>query len=240
MAADEPSSREIWKYFKEFLQRAKPGIAFETGEGAVFLSRSSADWATAIKKVLESDSDGVLMRIRGGEFIDFVKRAGEADLFGKKQEFLVVMGSLSELIGLGVEMPEGIWWSSPYWFQASRSPVNLRFAENYEKKYGAPPSWPAQFAYGAVKAYAEAVKKAVEPGQESVIASLEGLVLNLPVGRVTIRPEDHQAIMHAMAGRTSRISVTERKRSFRALGNMRLFRVKEIVESDGQSDCRMQ
>jgi branched-chain amino acid transport system substrate-binding protein len=68
---------------------------------------------------------------------------------------------------------------------------------------------------------------------------LEGLDLELPVGRLVIRAEDHQAVTHSMGGKTARIGVTERKWRFRSLAAMMLFRVKEISDPALERGCNM-
>jgi branched-chain amino acid transport system substrate-binding protein len=239
VASDNAASRELWMQFKNDLLDIQPSVSFVEGKGLEFVNSLSAHWKNSVQAVKKSGAEGVFVYLYGGDFIDFVKEGNKVGLFDGTREFVAVMGSLAELLGLGRSMPKGIWWSSPYWFQASRSPANRRFVEGYETSYGVPPSWQAHFGYGGVKAYVAAVKKAGTTNPQAVVKALEGMTLNLPVGKVTIRAKDHQAIMHAMAGRTGRISVTQRKRSFRGLSSMILFRTKEFVTPEGDVDCRM-
>ncbi len=237
--SDHSAGRELWNQFRTQMGAIKPDASFVEGSGLEFVSAESTDWVAAVLAVKKSGAQGVLVYLYGGDFIDFVKQGNELGLFDGKREFVAVMGSLAELLGLGRSMPEGIWWSTPYWFQASRNPINMKFVQTYEAQYGVPPSWQAHFSYGGVKAFAEAVRKTGTSEPTAVVAALEGMTIELPVGKVTIRPQDHQAIMHAMAGRTARMSVTQRKRSFRGLSSMILFRTKEFVEPETEIRCRL-
>jgi len=239
IASDHTAGRELWTNFRTQLREMRPDASFVEGSGLEFVKSESADWESSIHAVKKSGAQGVFIYLYGGDFIDFVKKGNSLGLFDGNREFVAVMGSLAELLGLGGSMPEGIWWSTPYWFQASRSPINTKFVETYEAQYGVPPSWQAHFSYGGVKAFSEAVRKAGTSEASAVVAALEGMTIDLPVGKVVIRPQDHQAIMHAMAGQTARMSVTQRKRSFRGLSSMILLRTKEFVEPEADIQCRL-
>jgi ABC-type branched-subunit amino acid transport system substrate-binding protein len=52
--------------------------------------------------------------------------------------------------------------------------------------------WPV-LAYNGVKFYEAAVKKAGSTDADKVIAALEGMTINTPVGPLTIDPKTHQA-----------------------------------------------
>ncbi|MFH1117473.1 MAG: ABC transporter substrate-binding protein [Pseudomonadota bacterium] len=240
VASDHAAGRELWTQFKAQLREMRPDASFVEGPGLEFVKSESADWEASIQAVKKSGAQGVFVYLYGGEFIDFVKKGNGLGLFDGNREFVAVMGSLAELLGLGNSMPQGIWWSTPYWFQASRNPINTSFVETYESRYGVPPSWQAHFSYGGVKAFSEAVRKSGTSEASAVVAALEGMTIELPVGKVVLRPQDHQAIMHAMAGQTARMSVTQRKRSFRGLSSMILFRTKEFVEPESEIRCRFQ
>lgn len=58
----------------------------------------------------------------------------------------------------------------------------------------ASPRSAARKRYSAVYAYAAAIRRARSVATKPVIAALEGLTFDTAKGRVTLRPEDHQAI----------------------------------------------
>lgn len=237
--AEHSASHEIWQLARRYLQEIKPDVSFVSPRNVVIVPDSTEDWGPHIARIVASGADGIFIYLPSGNFIDFVRQGNQAGFFTPDRKVVAMMGALSELLALGAGMPAGVWWSSPYWFQTSRSPANREFIEAYETNYGAPPSWQAHFGYAGLIAYAEAAKKAGSTDPEAVVRALEGLHLELPLGSVTIRPEDHQAIMHQMAARTARMSVTKRKRSFRGMGLILLFRSKEITESVEESGCSM-
>ncbi len=238
--SDRTAGRELWDQFRTRLGEIKPDALFVDESGLVSIKDRSVDWESDIEAIKASGAQGVFVYLYGGDLIDFVKKGVSHGLFDGNREFVAVMGSLAELLGLGRSMPEGIWWSTPYWFQASRSSINTKFVQSYERRYSVPPSWQAHFSYGGVKAFSEAVRSAGTSEPSAVVTALEGMTIELPVGKVTIRRQDHQAIMHATAGRTARMGVTKGRRSFRGLSSMILLRTKEFQEPESKIRCRLE
>lgn len=240
VGSDRAGSTEMWDLVARLLTEVKPEASLNTAEAVVAAPEVTEDWTPFLERIDAMGADGIFVYLPSGSFIDFVKAANRIGFFEKKRQMVAMMGGLSELLSLGTSMPPGVWWASPYWYQASRSPVNRRFVQAYESAFAVPPSWQAQFGYAAVIAFAEAVRKSGSVEPENVVRSLKGLKLELPVGPVHIRAEDHQAIMHLMAGKTARMSVTTRKKSFRGMGTMIMYRSKEISAPIEESACQMQ
>ncbi len=239
IATDDVGNRELWALFKKYTSQLNKGTSFAADASASFIGGESPDLDAVAKSVIRSKVEGMLISLPGGLFVDFIRKGDACGLFDGKREVVVVNGSLAQLLALGLEMPEGIWWSTPYWYQASWSPANRSFAQKYEAVFGAPPSWEAQSAYAAVKIYAAALQKAGSSDKKAVVTALEGLVADMPVGNILIRAADHQSVCPTMAGKTARIGVTNRKYRFRSLATMMLFRVKEISDPDVEKGCNM-
>ncbi|MEW6348613.1 MAG: ABC transporter substrate-binding protein [Thermodesulfobacteriota bacterium] len=236
---DNEGSRSFWKDFTRDFGKLKTGGSFAQDSQLVLVTKDPHDWPEIVKKTTESPVQGVLVNLYGGDLVDYMKAGAETDLFDGKREFVVVRGSLAELMALGQRLPEGIWWSAPYWYQASRSPENTDFVAKYEARFGHPPSWHAQMNYTAVKIYEEALKVAGTTQPEAVISALEGSSLDVPWGKLTIRTQDHQALSHAIGGKTLRVSVTGKRRIFRGLGSLVFYRSKEIDDPAQPTDCTM-
>ena len=142
---------------------------------------------------------------------------------------------------LEVKRLAGFWVVTPYWSKANPSNLNENFVETYRDKFGSPPSYQAQFAYAGVKAYAEAARKAATTNSDAVIKSLEGLTLELPVGHLTIRAEDHQAIFDSVAGKvSSKFEVTKLRRPFRGLDAIKRIPAEQIAVPVEKTGCQMQ
>ena len=228
--------RELWSDFKAHFRKIKPDAVFLERAGEVFVDKKSPEWKRNVTGILKSDAQGVLVSLDSTDFVDFIKFGNSQGLFNNKREFVVLRVSPVALFALGFNMPAGIWCSSPYQFNANGSPINMKFVGAYKKAFGFFPSWHAHFAYAGVKAYAEAAYIAGSLDANPIIDALEHLKIELPLGKVTIRGADHQAIMHSLGGRTGRVGI-DRNVTFRDLENMTVFRAKEFTQPGEEKVC---
>ncbi len=229
-----------WELFRKNLRQLRPEVKFLDTKEVVFAPLKTKDWEPHVEKLKRSPADGVLISLWGGNFIDFIRQANESKLFDGKREFLASVVSLAAVVGLRSDMPPGIWMTPPYSFQANQSQANKIFVDAYLRRFKIPPSYQAQFAYAGVKAYAEAVKLAGTTDKEAVVRALEGLTLELPVGKTTIRAEDHQAVFDGLAGKSAaRFSLTPTRRPYRGLEWLIQFPSNEIFPAPEETGCRM-
>jgi branched-chain amino acid transport system substrate-binding protein len=232
---------ESWDLFQKYLKEIKPEMSFLPKSEVVFAPMDTTDWKPHIKTLEASKADGVLVSLWGGNLVDFMREAREAGLLDGKRTVLCCVASESELVSLGSQAPAGFWVVTPYWSKANPTQVNDKFVEVYREKFGTPPSYQAQFAYAGVKAYAEAARKAATINSDGVIKSLEGLSMELPVGHLTIRAEDHQAIFQGVAGRvSSSFEVTKLRRPFRGLDSIRRIPAEQIAVPVEKTGCQME
>ncbi|MFZ5865507.1 MAG: ABC transporter substrate-binding protein [Thermodesulfobacteriota bacterium] len=232
---------ETWDLFQKYLKEIKPEMTFLPKSEVVFAPMDTVDWKAHIKTLEASKAEGVLVSLWGGNLVDFVREAGEAGFLDGKRTVLCAVASESELVALGSQAPAGFWVVTPYWSKANPTQVNEKFVVAYREKFGSPPSYQAQFAYAGVKAYAEAARKAGTINSDAVVKSLEGLTMELPVGQLTIRPEDHQALFQGVAGRvSSSFEFTKLRRPFRGLDSIKRFPAERIAVPVEETGCRMQ
>ena len=170
-----------------------------------------------------------------------MREAGQEELFDGKRTVLCCVASQSELVRLGSQAPASFRVVTPYWSKANPTQVNDKFVETYREKFGSPPSYRVQFAYAGVKSYAEAARKAATSNSDAVVKSLEGLTMELPVGHLTIRAEDQQAIFEGVAGRvSSSFEVTKLRRPFRGLDSIKSIPAEQIAVPVEKTGCQMQ
>jgi branched-chain amino acid transport system substrate-binding protein len=144
--------------------------------------------------------------------------------------------SADVMFGAGMDMPKGIWLGGLYWFLANDSPANKSFCDAYLKRYKVFPDYNAHGGYAGVKAYAAAAQKAGSLDKEKIIAALEDLTIDLPVGTVIIRKEDHQAVQDCVWGMTAGY---DGKMRFRSLKPLRIFPGSEVTPPVDQTGCIM-
>ncbi len=229
-----------WKGFKEYLNQINPSASFVPDSDVVFAPMTTTDWKTQIKKLKDTNADGILVTLWGGNFTDFVKQAQDEGLFEMNRPMIAPIVGTYELLNLGLTMPVGLWICSSYWPEANPNEVDKDFVKAYSSQFGVPPGYITEFAYSGVKAYAQAAKTAGSTDKEAVVNALEGLSINAPVGTLTIRPGDHQAIFDLIGGKVSKkLAFTQRKRPYRALESVVLFPGAEVTPSVEQTQCKM-
>lgn len=233
---DYAFGHESWEYFKKDLARKKPGVTFLADGDAAFPPSKTTDFSPYITKVMASNADGVLISLWGGNLIDFVKQANDLGFFKGKREILMTLGAATEVLtALGDRMPTGLWVGTRYWFLGNDSPMNKAFVEAYRKKFGVYPSYNAHGAYAAVLAYKAAAEKAKSTDKEAVAKALEGLTVEVPLGKITLRAEDHQAVQEGVWGRTA----AKKGYDIRVLDPVRRFGGDAITPPPAETGCKM-
>lgn len=227
---------QSWEYFQKYLTQKKADAQFLPASEVAFSPSATTDFSAFITKIMNSKADGVLISLWGGNLIDFVRQARDMGFFDGKREVLMTLGAATEVLyALKDKMPDGLWVGTRYWFQANDAPVNKAFVDAYFKRYSVYPSYNAHGAFAAVKAYAAAAAKAKSLDKEKVIDALEGLSLDLPVGKITIRPEDHQAVTDGVWGKTA----SAPDMPIRILKPIRFFPGKDITPPVAETECHM-
>jgi branched-chain amino acid transport system substrate-binding protein len=226
---------QCWEYFKKFLTMKVPIASFVSDSDAAFISMEETDFSRYIKKALSSKPEGILVSLYGKNLRDFIRQGQEMGIFDGQIEFLMNLAYSNDVLRpMRQDMPKGLWFGGLYWFQAVSNPENYGFVNAYFDRFKAFPDLNPAGAYAAVKVYAEAVKKANSTKTEDVIKALEGLTMDLPQGRVTIRAEDHQAIYDGVWGQTGEYVP---KWSSRLLSPIRIFPASEIAVPINETGC---
>ncbi len=195
---------ETWDLFQQYLSKIGNDVSFLPKSDVAFAPMSTSDWTPHIQKVMKSDADGIVISLWGGNAVDFFKQAGQAGFFDGKRTFLLTMGGTVDFfMALGSQMPVGIWVGPAYWFQGNYGSENEAFVKSYEERFNFPPSHMAATAYLAIMAYSEALKRSGNASPDFLVKTLEGLEFDSPLGKTTIRREDHQALFDLVWGQTS-------------------------------------
>jgi branched-chain amino acid transport system substrate-binding protein len=232
---------ESWELFQKFLAGMKPDAAFASKNELAFAPMTTEDWKPIIKKVADSGADGVLISLWGGNAVDFVRQAHAEKFFTPNRTVLMtVAGSMDVVMGLGTEMPIGAWLGTPYWFDANKSERNVSFVDRYEKRFRQPPSYMAETAYAGTMFFAEAARKANTTQGLAVAKALEGMELELPVGKVVMRAADHQALFDIFWGQaSSTIRLTAQKKPYRVLEPFLSFSPDQVLQTPEEAGCVM-
>ncbi len=228
---------QCWEYFQKYLGKMRPDVRFMSQDNIAFAPVTTLDFKPYIQKIMAAKPQGVLVSLYGGNLIDFVRQATELGIWRKMPVMILNLAySADVMLGLGIDMPKGLWLGGLYWFQGNSTPANTKFVKAYMGRYRVFPDYNAQGAYSGVKAYAAACKLAGTTEKQSVIKALEGLTIDLPSGKTTIRKEDHQAIYDSVWGVSSEF---DGKLRIRSLKPLRIFSGAEITRPIEETGCKM-
>ncbi len=155
----------------------------------------------------------------------------------QKYQVLLTLGAAVEVLSaLGEQMPQGVWAGTRYWFAAHDNPINNAFVASYLDRFGAPPSYNAEGAYAAMYLYKVAMEKAGSVDGAAVAKALSGISFDAPNGKVTIRAEDHQAVVGPTWGK---LGAFDAKYKVRMLDSMRIFKGGDVTPPAAETGCKL-
>jgi branched-chain amino acid transport system substrate-binding protein len=192
--------RTMWDIFKARMAKENPKAQFI---GEQWPKLFEADYTPYIEAILAAKPDAVFCSLWGGDLVDFIKEAKPYGLFDKMKWIIATGGDNTVTQALGNKMPTGQIVDQRYYFYWPNTPRNQEFVKAYKAAYGDYPSAWAAEGYDAINFLAEAIKKAGSLDTDKVIAALEGLTLDLPRGKSTLRKEDHQLSCDFMVGESA-------------------------------------
>ena len=194
---DYEYGRTMWEIFKAKTREQNPKAEFI---GEQWPKLATPDYTSYINAILQAKPDAVYCSLWGGDLVAFFKQAKPYGLFDKMKWVIATGADVSLARAMGKEMPTGIIADQRYYFHWPNTPKNQEFVKNYMAKSNEYPSaWAAQ-GYDGIYFLAEGVKKAGSLDAEKVVAALEGLSIDAPRGKATLRKEDHQLYADYMIG----------------------------------------
>ena len=99
------------------------------------------------------------------------------------------------------EAPNG-WLVTGYPWYGINTPAHKAFEQAYQAKFKDYPRLGSVVGYSMIKSAAAGIAKAKSTDTDKLVVAFKGLQVDTPFGKITYRPEDHQATMGAFVGRT--------------------------------------
>ncbi|NNF99332.1 MAG: ABC transporter substrate-binding protein [Desulfobacteraceae bacterium] len=162
------------------------------------------DFTPYITAMLAAKPDAVIVATGGADCVPFLK-AAKATGFNDKVPFIMHTATeLSTLKPLGANGPEGVLGTSNYFHYFPDSAENKAFVSEFKAAYDRPPAVGALYGYLAATFIQKAYATAGSFKTEKFIDALEGMTVDSPVGKVTIRAFDHQAMLPMFMGVTKK------------------------------------
>lgn len=166
----------------------------------------AGEYGAEISTLLTTGSPVFHTSFWDGDFESFVTQAGARGV-PRRMTMLAALGE-SQMFRLGARLPDGtiLGARGPHGLLAHDTPMNRWFQQNYTKRYGTPPTYPAyHMAQGilALKAAWDkaAAKKRGRPTTDEVAAAFTGLEFEGPSARVRMsNGKGHQAVSETAYG----------------------------------------
>ena len=186
--------------FKKLLKAAQPDVEF-VAEQASPLGKIEA--GAVVQALADAKPDAIFSALFAADLQKFVREGNTRGLFANRSVFNLLGGEPEYLDPLKDETPEG-WWVTGYPWSELKTPEHMRFRQAYEKRWNDYPRVGSVVGYTAVHAIAEGLRKAGSTDPQKVSASLAGLEMESPFGRITWRAIDHQSTMGAYVGQLAK------------------------------------
>jgi branched-chain amino acid transport system substrate-binding protein len=188
LAQDYAFGRDGVKAFKGALKNAK--IVHEE-----YLPANATDFTAGAQRLFDALKD------KPGRKIIFILWAGAgnpfkiADLDPKRFGIEIATGGNTLAAMTPLKSLAGMEGATYYYYGIPKNPVNDWLVAEHQKRYGQPPDFFTAGGMSAGIAIAAALAKtAGNSDTDTLIKAMEGMSFDTPKGKMTFRPEDHQAM----------------------------------------------
>ncbi|ANH69018.1 substrate-binding domain-containing protein [Mitsuaria sp. 7] len=188
LAQDYAFGRDGVKAFKDAIKKAK--VVHEE-----YLPTTTTDFTAGAQRLIDRLKD------QPGRKVIFIIWAGAgnpfkiADLDLKRYGIEIATGGNILPAMAAYKALPGMEGATYYYFGIPKNPVNEWLVANHYKQFKAPPDFFTAGGMSAAIAVVEALKKTSgDTNTNKLIKAMEGMSFETPKGRMTFRPEDHQAM----------------------------------------------
>jgi branched-chain amino acid transport system substrate-binding protein len=186
-------------WFKKLLAAKRPDVEF-VGEQLPALGKLEA--GPTVQALESYHPDAIFNATFGADLIKFVREGTTRELFKGREVVSLLSGEPEYIDPMKDEAPQG-WIVTGYPWYAIDTPAHRKFVQAYQAKYNDYPRMGSVVGYATFQAVAAALKRAGSTDTEKLLAAMNGLTIESPIGPVTFRPSDHQGTMGAFVGRTA-------------------------------------
>ena len=184
--------------FKTLLKAAQPDVEF-VAEQATPLGK--VDAGSVVQALADAKPDAIFNVLFGADLSKFVREGNTRGLFKDREVVSVLTGEPEYLDPLKDEAPNG-WIVTGYPWYGISTPLHKKFEQAYQAKFKDYPRLGSVVGYSMIHSAVAGIAKAKSTDTDKLVAAFKGLQLDTPFGKITYRPEDHQATMGAYVGRT--------------------------------------
>ena len=186
---DYESGHDLASATWDALKKLKPSVQLM---GQSWWKIGETDIIPYITQIIAAKPDFLIVSTGGSGMVNFQKVAKTTGLIQKVPFYQHTATEHSNLVSMGLDAPEGIFGTCNYFFYYPDTAANRSFVAEFQKAYNRYPRIGALYGYMAAQFMSEGFKKAGKIDKEAMINAIEGMSLDSPVGRVTLRACDHQ------------------------------------------------
>jgi len=185
------------------LTTLKPGVE---KMGETWWRVGETDFTPYINAIRSAKPDVLVVGTGGADMVAFMKAVKATGLNQEIPVWAHTSYDPATLRPLGDQAPEGVLGTNPYLFNYPDTAENKAFVDAFKKEYNREPAAFALYGYMGGKFLGEAIKKAGSTDKEKIIDAMEGLTIDTPVGKATLRKEDHQVAIPMSYGVVAKVN----------------------------------
>lgn len=190
--------RRAWETFWARLQELKPDVRV-VGEHWPTLGKiEPGEYVTAL---LSQQPEALFVSLFGSDWLAFAREAGKRGLFQKMFVVGMLLGEPEYMDPLQREAPNGMLVTGYPWYDI-QTPAHRAFVTRFMQRTGRNPVMGALVGYVTFQSLFAAIRQAQGTDTERMIAALESVTVETPIGPIRFRPFDHQSTMGAWVGTT--------------------------------------
>ncbi|MGE3993913.1 ABC transporter substrate-binding protein [Pseudorhodoplanes sp.] len=149
------------------------------------------DAGATIEAIQSAKPEAIFNVLFGADLVKLVREGGPRGLFENRSVVSYETGQPEWLDILKEDAPKG-WIVNGYPWYSIKDPAHQKFVSDYQAKYKDYPRHGSFIGYVMGQLVGEMLKKAPDTKTDTLIKTLEGLSVTTPVGKMTMRAEDHQ------------------------------------------------
>lgn len=190
--------RRAWETFWARLKELKPDVQLAGEHWPTLGKIEPSGYVTAL---LSQQPQAIYVSLFGSDWIAFAREASKRGLFQKAFFVGILLGEPEYMEPLKLEAPEGMLVTGYPWYDI-QAPAHKEFVAKFQKKADRTPVVGSLVGYLTFLSIFEAIRKAGSTETEKLVAAMEGLKVETPMGPISFRPFDHQSTMGAWVGTT--------------------------------------
>jgi branched-chain amino acid transport system substrate-binding protein len=192
--------RRAWETFWARLKELKPDVQVVGEHWPTLAKLEPGGYVTAL---LSQQPEALYISLFGSDWLAFAREGGNRGLFQKTFTVGILLGEPEYLDPLKLEAPEGMLVTGYPWYGITL-PAHKTFVDKFTSRTGRHPVAGALVGYVTFQSIFAAIRTAQTTHTEGLVAALEALKVETPIGSITYRPFDHQSTMGAWVGTTKR------------------------------------